>query len=163
MSEALELFHFADKENVESILKNGLKASTKYEVFTPIRENVVFCWLHKEDNKIPKENQVCFRVRVGSGRCLVADMDYVSMAMMYKYNPKGEGIAKKPVNPEAEKLFVQIYEATAVKPCDYYDGMHFSPEVLVKGDIQASDIALCLEYPGCSKKRKKNIFAKAKK
>jgi len=150
MSEALEVFHFTDRANIDSILEDGLKASTKYEVFTPIRENVVFCWLKKEDNKILRDNQVCFRIHVDAGRCFIADMDYVSMAMMYKYNPEGEGIAKKPVNPEAEKLFVQIYEATAVKPCDYYDGMHFSPEVLVKGDIQASDIEL---YP-CTEKRK---------
>jgi len=138
----MELFHFTDAANKKSILKNGLKASSSYEVFTPIRENVVFCWLKKEDNKMAKENQICFRVNVDAERCLIADMDYVSMSMMYKYNPKGEGIAKKPVNPKAENLFVQLYEATAVKPRDYYDGMHFSPEVLVKGDIQISDIAL---------------------
>jgi len=156
MSDALELFHFADIENTESILKNGLKAASSYEVFTPIRENAVFCWLRKEDNKILSDNQVCFRINVDAGRCLIADMDYVSMAMMYKYNPKGEGIAKKPVNPEAEKLFVQLYEATAVKPCDYYDGMHFSPEVLVKGDIQASDIELC----PCAEKKQRTFSQK---
>jgi len=138
----MELFHFTDAANKKSILRNGLKASTRYEVFTPIRENVVFCWLKKEDNKIAKNNQICFRVNIDAKRCLIADMDYVSMAMTYKYNPKGEDIAKKPVNPIAERLFVQLYETTAVKPCDYYDGMHFSPEVLVKGDIQASDIEL---------------------
>jgi len=128
---------------MKSILKKGLKASTKYELFTPIRENVVFCWLKGEDNKLLSDTQICFKVDVDAERCLVADMDYISMAMMYKYNPEGGGIARKPVNPRAETLFVQIYEATAVKPCDYYDGMHFSPEVLVKGDIQISDIELC--------------------
>ena len=138
----MELFHFTDAANKDAILKKGLKASTGYEVFTPLRENVVFCWLKREDNKIPAGNQFCFRINVDAERCLIADMDYVSMAMMYKYNPKGEGIAKKPVNPKAERLFVQLYEVTAVKPCDYYDGMHFSPEVLVKGDIHVSDIEL---------------------
>jgi len=136
----MELFHFTDAANKASVLKNGLKASTGYELFTPVRENVVFCWLKKEDNKISRENQICFRINVDAERCLIADMDYVSMAMMYKYNPKGKGIAKKPVNPQAERLFVQLYEVTAAKPCDYYDGMHFSPEVLVKGDIHVSDI-----------------------
>ena len=138
----MELFHFTDAANKEDILKNGLKATTSYEIFTRIRKNVVFCWLRKEDNKMAKENQVCFRINVDAKRCLVADMDYVSMAMMYKYSPKGEGIAKKPINPKAEKLFVKLYEATAIRPCDYHDGMHFSPEVLVKGDIQLSDIEL---------------------
>jgi len=141
----MELFHFTDIENKDTILKNGLKASTRYEIFTPIRENVVFCWLKKEDNKIFSDNQICFKINVDVERCLIADMDYVSMAMMYKYNPNGGGIAKKPVNPKAESLFIQLYEVTAVKPCDYYDGMHFSPEVLVKGDIQISDIELCNE------------------
>ena len=141
----MELFHFTDSANKDNILENGLKASTKYEIFTPIRENVVFCWLKKEDNKLFKDNQICFKINVDDERCLIADMDYVSMAMMYKYNPKGEGIAKKPVNPKAENLFIQLYEVTAVKPCDYYSGIHFSPEVLVKGDIQISDIELCTE------------------
>ena len=139
----MELFHFTDIANKDNILKNGIKASTKYEIFTPIRENAVFCWLNKKDNKLINDNQICFKIDVDTDRCLIADMDYISMAMMYKYNPKGEGIAKKPVNPKAENLFVQLYEVTAVKPCDYYDGMHFSPEVLVKGDIQISDIELC--------------------
>ena len=139
----MELFHFTDRANKESVLNNGLKASTGYEIFTPIRKNVVFCWLQKEDNKIQNHNQICLKVNVDAERCLIADMDYISMAMMYKHNPQGEGIAKKPVNPKAEKLFVKLYKTTAVKACDYCDGMHFSPEVLVKGDIQASDIELC--------------------
>ena len=140
---SMELFHFADIANKDNILKNGLKASTGYEIFTPIRKSVVFCWLRKEHNKLANENQVCFKINVDAARCLIADMDYISMAMMYKHSPQGEGIAKKPVNPKAAKLFIKLYQATAVKPCDYRDGMHFSPEVLVKGDIQASDIELC--------------------
>lgn len=141
----MELFHFTDIANKDNILKNGLIASTRYEIFTPVRENVVFCWLKKEDNKLFNDSQICFKINVDTERCLVADMDYVSMAMMYKYDTSGEGIAKKPVNPKAENLFVQLYEVTAVKARDYYDGMHFSPEVLVKGDIQISDIELCIE------------------
>jgi len=139
----MELFHFTDIANKDSVLKNGLRASTRYEIFTPIRKNVVFCWLRKSDNKILNDNQICFKINVDAARCLIADMDYISMAMMYKHNPQGEGIAKKPVNPKAEKLFIKLYKATAIKPCDYHEGMHFSPEVLVKGDIQAADIELC--------------------
>ena len=141
----MELFHFTDIANKDNILKNGLKASTRYEIFTPIRENVIFCWLQKEDNKIFNENQICFKINIDAERCLIADMDYVSMAMMYKYNQQSAGIAKKPINPKAENLFIQLYEVTAVKLCDYYNGMHFSPEVLVKSDIQISDIELCTE------------------
>jgi len=140
----MELFHFTDRANKKNILKHGIKAATSYEIFTPMRENVVFCWLKKEDNKLRKDRQICFKINVEEERCMIADMDYISMAMMYKYNPQGEGIAQKPVNPKAENLFIQLYEVTAVKPCGYYDGVHFSPEVLVKGDIHASDIELCL-------------------
>ena len=139
----IELYHFTDISNKEDILKNGLKAATKYEIFTPIRETVVYCWLKLEDNKIYKENQICFKVNVNEERCLIADMDYISMAMMYKYGSQVGNAVKKPVNANAENLFVQIYEVTAVKPCDYYDGIHWSPEVLVKGDIQINDIELC--------------------
>ena len=139
----MDLFHFTDTANKDSILKHGLRASTSYEIFTPIRRNVVFCWLRKEDNKIARDNQICFKVQVDEARCLVADMDYISMAMMYKHSPQGEGIAGKPVNPKAERLFIRLYKATAVKPRDYRDGMHFSPEVLVRGDIPAADIVIC--------------------
>ena len=140
----MQLYHFTDKSNKESILENGLNTSTKFEIFTPIRENVVFCWLNIKDNKIKKNNQIWLKVNVDEERCLIADMDYISMAMMYneKY-AKEDGIAKKPVNQKAESLFVQLYEATAVKPQNYYNGMHFSPEVLVKGDIKKSDIEIC--------------------
>ena len=138
----MELYHFTNSANKDNILKNGLKATTRYETFTPIRENVVFCWLKKEDNKIFNDNQICFKINVDAERCLIADMDYISMAMMYKYGGQGENVVKKPINKKAESLFIQLYETTAVKPCDYYDGMHWSPEVLVKGDIQISDIEL---------------------
>jgi len=141
----MELFHFTDKANMDSVLQYGLRASTSYEIFTPIRKNVVFCWLRREDNKLLNDSQICFRINVDPERCLIADMDYISMAMMYKHNPGGEGTVKKPVNPKAEKLFTQLYKVTAVKPRDYHEGMHFTPEVLVKGDIHISDIALCTE------------------
>ena len=83
----MELYHFTDRANMDSVLKNGLRASSKYDVLASIRKNVVFCWLRKEDNKLLADNQICFRINVDEERCLVADMDYISMAMMYKaYN-----------------------------------------------------------------------------
>jgi len=105
----MELFHFTDNANKDNILKNGLKASTKYEIFTPIRENVVFCWLKKEDNKLFKDNQICFKINVDDERCLIADMDYVSMAT-YRTR-KGAKIAVK----EPYKT-IDFYPYNAKKP-----------------------------------------------
>ena len=87
----MELYHFTNIENKESILANGIKAFSKYEIFSSIRKNVVYCWMKKEDNKIPVKNQICFKVSIDEGRCLIADMDYVSMAMMYKHGDTVKG------------------------------------------------------------------------
>ena len=137
------LYHYTNVDNKDSILSNGLKACTRYAILSSIRENVVFCWLNKKDNKLLKPNEICFKVDVDADRCLIADMDYISIAMMYESGTGVNEIKGKPQNTEASNLLVQLYEITAVPPNKYYKGMHFSPEVLVKGDISASCIELC--------------------
>ena len=131
----MTLYHFTDRSNKNTIIQKGIIACTKYTTLSKIRENVVFCWLKKEDNKLPKENEICFKVTVDENRCLIADMDYISIAMMYHDNINEEGLIRKPKNKEAVKLLVKLYELTAVQPFKYYEGMHFTPEVLVAGHI----------------------------
>ena len=139
----MELYHFTDINNKESIIKNGIKAFTRYDILSPIREDVVYCWLNKEDNKLINNNQICFKVNVDDGRCLIAEMDFISLAIMYKRGRQVADTIKKPINDRATGLLTELYEITAVKPCDYYSGVFFTPEVLVKGDIQASLVELC--------------------
>ena len=60
----MTLYHFTDRSNKNTIIQKGIIACTKYTTLSKIRENVVFCWLKKEDNKLPKENEICFKVTV---------------------------------------------------------------------------------------------------
>lgn len=134
------VYHYTDKANLKNILKNGLLASSRYEMFTELRKDVVFCWLNPSDNAILSHDMVCLEVTVDESRCLVASMDYISFAMMYKYGPQKHGGMNLPINPHASDLCVKLYEITAIPLSQYEAGNLFSPEVLVKGNIDASHI-----------------------
>ncbi len=138
----MTVYHYTDKSNLDSIMKNGLTATSKYEAFTELRKNVVFCWLSPSDNKIFSDNEVCLEISVDEKNCIVASMDYISFAMMYKYGGKAHGGMNLPVNERASELCVKLYETTAMPLSDYEDGNLFSPEVLVKGDIAPCNIRI---------------------
>ena len=70
------------------------------------------------------------------GRCVVADMDYASLALMHKQGQKA------PPNLEASRLAAELYRVTAVRLAEYAEGMFFTPEVLVKGDIVPESVRL---------------------
>jgi hypothetical protein len=129
------LYHYTKLANKDNIVKYGLKAFSKYEVLSPVRENVVYCWISPTDNKIVQDDQICVKINVSDDRCYVAEMDYISMAIMYK-----NGEMNKPKNNEVANLFIQIYELTAIPLRSYKDKVFFTPEVLVKGDILPYDI-----------------------
>lgn len=136
------VYHYTDKNNVDSIIKNGLWATSRYEQFTELRKNVVFCWLKPSDNKIFSDDTVCLEITVDESDCVVASMDYISFAMMYKYGGTKNGGMNIPVNETASELFVKLYEVTAVPLSQYEDGNLFSPEVLVKGNISPENIRI---------------------
>lgn len=142
----MKLYHYTDKANLENILINGLTASSKYEAFTYLRSNVVFCWLSPDNQKIFSDDMVCLEVTVDDSDCIVAEMDYISFAMMYKYGGAKYGGKNIPVNIKASDLFVELYETTALPITEYNDNF-FSPEVLVKGNINPKQIKVykCLE------------------
>ncbi len=134
------VYHFTDKSNLDSILKNGLKPTSRYELFTNLREDVVFCWLSPSDNKIFSDDAICLEVTVDESDCIVASMDYISLAMMYKYGGAKYGGMNIPINEQASDLCVKLYEATAILLREYKEGQLFSPEVLVKGPISPLNI-----------------------
>ena len=134
------VYHYTSKSNLDSILKNGLKPTSRYETFTKLRKDVVFCWLSPSDNKIFSEDAVCLEVAVNENDCVVASMDYISLAMMYKYGGAKYGGMNIPVNERASSLCVELYEASAVPLSEYKEGQLFSPEVLVKGPIAPLNI-----------------------
>ncbi len=130
----IKVYHYTHKNNVDKILKEGLKATSRYEQFTKIRKDVVYCWLSPNDQKIFSDEDVCLEITVDENRCLVADMEYISFAMMYKYGGKKFGGKNFLINPQASDLMSKIYEITTL-PITHYDNNFFSPEVLVSGDI----------------------------
>ena len=58
----MKLYHYTKKENVDRILAEGLIASSGYEAFTELRQNVVFCWLSPDSQKIFDDNSVCLEI-----------------------------------------------------------------------------------------------------
>lgn len=141
----MTVYHYTDKSNLDSIMKNGLTATSKYEAFTELRKNVVFCWLSPSDNKIFSDNEVCLEISVDEKNCIVASMDYISFAMMYKYGGAKYGGMNIPINEKASELFVKLYETTAIPLSQYKDGNLFSPEVLVKGNITPENIRIYID------------------
>ncbi len=138
----IKLYHYTTKENLEKILKEGLIPTSRYERFTELRKDVVFCWLSPEDQKIFDEKDVCLEIEVEENRCTVAEMDYISFAMMYKYGGAKYGGQNLPINLEASNLFVKLYEVTAAKIGECERSNYITPEVLVKGKINANHIRL---------------------
>ncbi len=136
-----KLYHYTNKSNLDSILDEGLKASSRYERFTYLRKEVVFCWLSPNDQKIFSDDEICLELTVDDSLCTVAEMDYISFAMMYKYGGAKYGGKNLPVNRRASELFVQLYETTAL-PISDYDDNFFTPEVLVKGNVDIQNIKI---------------------
>ena len=135
----MTLYHYTNKANLDQILTNGLKASSRYESFSELRKDVVFCWISPNEQKIFSDDEICLELTVEDSRCTVAEMDYISFAMMYKYGGAKYGGKNVPVNHKASDLFVQLYETTAL-PISNYDDNFFTPEVLVKGNIDSQNI-----------------------
>lgn len=136
------VYHYTDRSNLDGILRGGLEATSRYESFTELRKDVIFCWLSPSDNKIFSEDTVCLEVTVDENNCIVASMDYISFAMMYKYGGAKYGGMNIPVNETASELFVKLYETTAMPLSQYKEGNLFSPEVLVKGRISPENIRI---------------------
>ena len=141
----MKVYHYTDKANLDSIMTQGLITTSSYESFTHLRKDVVFCWLSPSDNKILSDDKICLEITVDENDCIVASMDYISFAMMYKYGGAKYGGMNIPINETASVLFVKLYETTAIPLSQYKDGNLFSPEVLVKGNITPENIRICVD------------------
>ena len=140
MGRQVKLLHSVHKFMVENILKRGLKAASEYDdLELQMRFGVVYCWLRKEHDKLSSGGQradyVYVEVSVDEDRCRVADMDFASIAMMYRQGSRG-----KPKNEEAARLLAEVYRVTSVPLSDYTERMFGTPEVLVAGDIESDCI-----------------------
>ena len=141
----MNVYHYTDKANLDSIMTQGLITTSSYESFTHLRKGVVFCWLSPSDNKILSDDKICLEITVDENDCIVASMDYISFAMMYKYGGANNGGMNIPINVRASELFVKLYETTAIPLSQYKDGNLFSPEVLVKGSINPENIRVYVD------------------
>lgn len=100
----MKVYHYTDKANLDSIMHSGLKTTSRYESFTELRKDVVFCWLSPSDNKIFSEDTICLEITADENDCIVASMDYISFAMMYKYGGAKYGGINIPINERAYSL-----------------------------------------------------------
>ena len=138
----ITLYHYTNKNNVHKILHEGLIPLSQYEYFTDLRKDVNYCWLSPDDQKISSNDDVCLELSVEEDKCIVAEMDYISFAMMYKYGGKKFGGKNIPVNQEASDLFIKLYKITSQPISNYEKDHYFTPEVLVKGTIQPENIKI---------------------
>jgi len=143
MERRVTLVHSVHRDNLDEVLRTGLKAASDFpDMGLEMRRGVVYCWLRAVDDKFSSNGQrqdhVYVEVNVDEDRCVVADMTYITLAMMYQ-----AGQMSKPKNPEAARLLTELYKATAVPVSEYLPGMFDAPEVLVRGDVSVVDIRLC--------------------
>ncbi len=141
MPHLARLYHSLPASLAQIALSSGVKAVSMFDdIGLEMRRDVVYCWLSKEDDKLSRDGQrtdfVYLEVTVETQRCTVADMEWSSLALMYL---QGQS---RPQNLGAARLLAEIYRVTSVPLNDYSDGMFFTPEVLVKGDIAAADLRL---------------------
>jgi hypothetical protein len=136
MGKQVILLHSIPEARLADVLRDGLKAESGFQDFgLEMRRNVIYCWLCKEDDKMYASDKLADRVyveiTVDEDRCTIADMEVIGIAMAY-----ANGWSGKPRNPEASRLFAEAYRATSVPISEYSVGMFWTPEVLVKGDIE---------------------------
>ena len=141
MAEQIRLIRAIHKSMVGQALRIGLRAVSEYDDLNlDMRCGVVYCWLRKEDDKMngggQRADDVYLEVTVERERCIVADMEWSSLALMYKQGARG------PQNMEASRLLAELYRVTAVPLSEYVEGAFWTPEVLVKGDIPPESIRL---------------------
>ena len=139
MGKQVRLVHSAHRSKVEEILKHGLKAMSEFDdLGLEMRRGVVYCWVRKEHDKMwgKESDRAYFEVTVDEERCRVAEMDFASIAMVYLQGDR------KPKNEEAARLLAQVYQITSVPLADHAEGMFWTPEVLVKGDVDPACIRL---------------------
>ncbi len=136
----ITLVHSLPESILDSVLKEGLRAKSAFDTLgLQMREDVVYCWLCREDDKMwgKRPSYVYMEITVDRSRCRVAEMDFASIAMMYQHGQGG-----KSQNKEVASLLARAYELTSMPLADYHQGIFWTPEVLVKGDIVPDQIKI---------------------
>jgi len=139
MDRQARLFHSIPSAKLNEVLREGLKAVSEFDdLGLEMRRGVVYCWLRKEHDRMwgQQPGYVYVEVSLGEDRCRVAEMDFAGLALTYRQG------TKRPRNELAARLLAELYEVTSVPLSEYTEGMFFTPEVLVRGDITPGAIRL---------------------
>lgn len=69
--------------------------------------------------KLFAEADVCLKITVEEDRCTVAEMDFISLAIMYRYGGAECGRKNIPVNPKDSVLPAGLYSVTVLPASRY--------------------------------------------
>ena len=136
----IDLYHYARREDLDSISEEGIKPGSKYFMFdVPSRNHAAYLWLLPDYDVMGYDENpayVLLRARVDPTRVKIAPMDLVSAAYV---NYIGRG---QPKNPDIAEKLIAAYEKLQVPHYDYQAGLFRTPEALVEGGVDADDIAV---------------------
>ena len=138
MNNNVLIYHFTKKDNVESILQDGLKHGTKYNTLgSQLRINANYFWLspaHDLMNYNNNEDYTCLQISINSDLCVVGNMDLISSAFVnFVMEKKNKALYNY-------KELVKQFDSSAVKYDFYKDGLFRAPEIIVQEKINPSAI-----------------------
>jgi hypothetical protein len=107
MAKQVRLLHSTHRSTLAHVLQAGLRASSSFDdLGLDMRRGVLYCWLRIEDDKMSfggqRSDYVYLEVTADEDRCMVADMEWSSMSLMYK---QGQRV---PQNLEAARLVAEL-------------------------------------------------------
>jgi hypothetical protein len=141
MRQEITLYHYTKKENVPTILRNGLLNRSKFNVMgSKLRSNASYLLLspaHDVMGYRDDEDFECLVASVDPAFCVVADMDLISAAYVnFVQEQTNESLY------DYRKL-VALYDTTTVPISGYINGMFRAPEVIVRRLIPPGHIRSC--------------------
>ena len=137
-SNEVVVYHFTKKENLPSILRDGLTCCSKFNTLGSIlRNNACYFWLHPANDLMgyaSNSEYECLEVTINSTACIVADMDLISAAYVNYMMEKSD-----------QALFdynelVAFYDKSALQIDTYVIGTFRAPEVIVQRNISPENI-----------------------
>jgi hypothetical protein len=133
-------YHYTDKENVPTILRNGLLNRSKFNALgSRLRRHASYLLLsppHDVMGYAEDGGHECLQVMIDAESSVVADMDLISAAYVnFVQEQTNESLYDY-------RTLVARYDATAVPLRDYRSGLFRAPEVIVRRHILPGKITL---------------------
>jgi len=127
------VYHFTKKENVDSILHNGLKHGTKYNTLgSQLRIGANYFWFSPEHDLMnckSNKDYECLQIYIDSNYCIIGNMDLISSAFVnFMLEKKNESVY------DYRKL-VALFDSSAIKYDYYENGLFRAPEIIIQQEI----------------------------